>query len=71
MATNINIRNPEIVRLINARAIAEGRDATNAANQTIREALEPVYGRHANQDGRNPQAKNRRSFRDGIMEKGE
>ncbi len=69
MAKNVNIRNEEIVRLINARARAEGRDATNAANQTIREALEPIYGRHANQGRRYSQAKNRRSFREDVVEK--
>lgn len=57
MAKNINIRDRDVVALINARAEAEGRTAQNAANQTIREALIPIYGPKRN------------SFKQSIIEK--
>jgi len=44
MAKHVNLRDPVVIALINARAEAEGRTAQNAASQTIREALMPIYG---------------------------
>jgi hypothetical protein len=57
MAKHVNLRDREIIALINARAAAEGRTAQNAASQTIREALTPIYGTK------------RRSFKQDIVEK--
>jgi len=69
MAKVVNIRNSEALRLVNARAVAEGRSAENAANRTIIESLSPIYGRHGTQNSRNSQAKNRPSFREDMVEK--
>ncbi len=57
MAKNVNLRDRDVMALINARAEAEGRTAQNAASQTIREALMPIYG------------PKRRSFKQRIIEK--
>jgi len=57
MAKHVNLRDPLVISLINARAEAEGRTAQNAASQTIREALMPIYG------------PKRRSFKQSIIEK--
>ena len=73
MAINLHVRDQEAVKLVNARAAAEGRSARNAATRTLIEALKPIYGQNQSvqdrPDNQNPQAKKRRNFLEGAIEK--